>query len=634
MPLNAMLEEELAKLSSIQRTAVDWTSGPLLVLAGPGAGKTKVLTVRTAKLLAESPGKRFKVLALTFTTKAAAEMRDRVAQLVPDEVEARTTISTFHAFCTQILRQHGSHLGIEPDFGIYDREEDRSALLSDALSDAIQAGREFSMEDLRWLRAIEEMKRRLLRPENVGKHIADLHMPEVYKLYEEKLRSENALDFNGLILETCRLLATLPAVAQRIRTSYPFWLIDEFQDTSRAQYWLLHYLSGGVFRNVFAVADDDQIIYQWAGASYRQIERFRADYIPTLIQLAENHRCPPEIVVIANRLVANNTLRAPEKVETVPARSMPLGAIRLRSLSTDVEEREVLAEEIRSRGDHIWGKIAILGRTRSLLEPMLAALRGKGVNAALLRRRDKFISPQFVWLHACLDQALHPMNRAVFRLLVDAANRFAQLELDPLILSAEAEAAGRSLFEHWTRMAAASNAVLGQKLGSLADQLVQSRNNWRGVIDAAIPLLLASEAQVEGAIGDAVDDYAAWQACMREIRAEVGSELDLPALLQGLALRSKEPPRDPNAVALLTIHTSKGLEFDYVYVIGLAEGEMPSWQSLKKGDTSPEMEEERRNCFVAITRTREGLILSRADQYRGYVKRPSRFLEEMSIIGE
>jgi DNA helicase-2/ATP-dependent DNA helicase PcrA len=628
------LDQELARLTPIQRTAVDWKSGPLLVLAGPGAGKTQVLTVRTARLLSESPGKHFKVLALTFTTKAAAEMRERVAQLVPEEVEARTSISTFHAFCTHILRQHGSHINIEPDFGIYDQEEDRAALLSDALADAIRAGRVFSLNDARWLRAIEEMKRRLITPEKVGTRIRDPHMAEVYKLYEEKLRSENAMDYNGLILETCRLLATVPAVAERIRISYPHWLIDEFQDTSRGQYLLLHYLAGGVFRNIFVVADDDQIIYQWAGASYQQIAKFRDEYTPTLIQLPENHRCPPEIVVVANRLVAHNTQRVPEKVETIPARKTPLGAIALRDYHTDVEEREALAEEIHALGSDLWGQIAILGRARSLLEPMLVALRQKGVRAALLKRRDTFLSPQFVWLHACLDQALHPMNRAVFRGLVDAANRITQLELDPLILSAEAEAGGRSLFEHWALVASASDSPIAQKLGSLAEQLVQARSNWRSVVDSAIPLLLESEGRGDGAESDVADDYSAWQICMREIRSEMGSEIDLTEVVQGLALRSKEPPRDPNAVSLLTIHGSKGLEFDYVYVIGMAEGEMPSYQSLKKGDASPEMEEERRNCFVAITRTREGLILSRAGQYRGFEKRPSRFLTEMSLLEE
>jgi DNA helicase-2/ATP-dependent DNA helicase PcrA len=629
--MTTKFEQALECLSPIQRDAVKWENGAILVLAGPGAGKTRVLTTRIARLLHDSPDKKFRVLALTFTTKAASEMRERVDILLPGVAHERTFIGTFHAFCTQILRQHGSHIDIQPDFGIFDQRADREALLVEALRTRIAAGETFSEEDVRWLDAIDEMKARLITPEKAKTRIRDPHMADVYQLYEASLRAENATDFNGLILESCRLLAKMPAVAARIRTSYPHWMLDEFQDTSPAQYWLLHYLAGGTFQNVFAVADDDQIIYQWAGASYRQIEKFREQYKPALIQLVENHRCPPEIVGIANRLVAHNTQRAPEKKPTIPARTSPPGAITVSEFETDEAERLAIATEIFQLGSQSWGKIAILGRTRTLLLPMLSSLKGKGVNAALLQRRDSFISPQFVWLEALLDQALRPTNKRKFVALVNAANRIAALELDALVLVAEAEAAGHSYFEHWSQAVAAISSEVGKELGSLARELAQSRANWKEVVRKAIPILLATATSAEGAISDAADDHGAWNNCLKEIRSEKGAELDLPEVIQGLALRSKEPPRDTNAVSLLTVHASKGLEFDTVYVIGLAEGEMPSWQSLKKGDTSPEMEEERRNCFVAITRTKEKLTLTRADNYRGWKKTPSRFLKEMSL---
>lgn len=631
--METKFDEALESLTPIQRDAVKWGDGAVLVLAGPGAGKTKVLTTRIARLLIESPDKKFRILALTFTTKAAAEMRERVDALVPGVAQERTFIGTFHAFCTEILRLHGSHIGINSDFGIYGQRDDREALLLDAIRDAIKRGEDFSEDDLGWLDTIEEMKRRLVTPEKVGNRIRDPKMAKVYALYETKLHAENVMDYDGLILEVCRLLVKMPAIAARIRTSYPYWLLDEFQDTSPAQYWLLHYLSdGGAFHNIFAVADDDQIIYQWAGASYRQIEKFRNQYKPDLIQLLENHRCPPEIVDIANLLVAHNTQRTPEKVATLAARKLPLGAISTRSFETDNEEVEVLTEEILATGKQAWGKIVILGRTRALLMPMLTSLQRKSVNAVLVQRRDNFISPQFVWLQACLDQILRPSNKRLFTILVNSANRIADLELDPLILIAEAEAAGHNLLEHWGMAAASTDSTVAQKIGKLAEKLVQSRSSWKEVVKSAIPILLETAKVAEGAVSDAADDYSAWTSCIKEIRSETGKEPDLSEVVQGLSLRSKEPLRDPNSVALLTIHTAKGLEFDSVFVIGLAEGEMPSWQSLKKGDTSAEMEEERRNCFVAITRTRESLCLSWAKTYRGYTKKPSRFLEEMSLL--
>ena len=624
-------EKTLSGLSQIQNKAVEWDNGAALVLAGPGSGKTRVLTTRVARIIQDSPDRHFKVLALTFTTKAAAEMRERVNALVSDGPDERTFIGTFHAFCTQTLRQHGSHVNVRPDFGIYDQKREREALLKDALQTAIEAGREFSLEDVTWLDAIDEMKARLVVPEKAGKKIRNPHMPRVYKLYEDALKAENALDFNGLILEACRLFAKMPAVAKRIRQTYPYWMIDEFQDTSPAQYWLLHYMAGDEFKNMFVVADDDQIIYQWAGASYRQIERFREQFQPELIQLVENHRCPAEVVEVANHLVAYNTQRTPDKKETVATREVSSGTISVYSFETDTEERDYIANEILAAGENMYGEIAIIGRTRSLLQPVLDCLKKKRVDAVLAQRRDNFISPQFVWLQACLDQALRPTNRRVFTVLVNAGNRFASLDIDPAILITEAEASGLSYFEHWSIIAQTDENPVAQKLGKLTMRLANSRNEWRQIVRDAIPLLLESEAVEEGSVGDAVDDKKAWDSCMKEIRAEIGARAELPEVVQGLALRSKEPPKDPNAVSLLTVHGSKGLEFQNVYLMGLAESVMPSWQSVKKGDDSPEMEEERRNCFVAITRTKRRLILTTAKNYDGWKKKESRFLSEMFV---
>ncbi len=627
--MSSEFQDAIDSLSDIQREAVMWRDGAALVLAGPGSGKTRVLTTRLARLLEESPQKRFRVLALTFTTKAAAEMAERVEQMVPGSVDDRTFIGTFHAFCTQILRQHGSHIGIEPDFGIFDLEREREALLADALEAAAASGSDFVAEDIHFLRAIDEMKARLVVPDKAAKHIRNPRMPAVYKLYEEALRAENALDFNGLILETCRLLAQVPAVAKRIRRTYPYWMVDEFQDTTRAQYWLLHYMTGAEFSNVMCVADDDQIIFQWAGASYRQIERFRDDFKPELIQLVENRRCPAEVVSIANRLVSHNTQRTPDKKKIVPTREAAPDTIFFHEFENSTDESEFVATEISKVSAEDHGEIAVIGRTRALLEPVLTALKAKGVKAAIAQRRDSFASPQFVWLQSCLDQAVRPRNKRVFTTLVNAANRFADMELDPTILIAESEASSQSFLEHWSEVVGHEPESTPQHLAQFTHELIDSRSRWSDVIKRAIPFLLKTEVIEDGTVSDVVEDQRAWDACLREIRSEIGPNPDLAEVVQGLALRSKEPPKDPDAVSLLTVHSSKGLEFDTVYLVGLAEDEMPSWQSVKKGDASPEMEEERRNCFVAITRCKQHLVLSTAKDYRGWQKRRSRFLAEM-----
>jgi DNA helicase II / ATP-dependent DNA helicase PcrA len=628
------LASVLARLSDIQREATLWQEGSALVLAGPGSGKTRVLTARIARLLDESRKRNFRILALTFTTKAAAEMRERVEHLVPGLAE-RSFIGTFHAFCTQLLRQHGSHIGIAPDFSILDQEVDRTAILNDALLAAAARGEQVTAEDVRWLRTIDQLKARLVVPEKVQTQLRDPVAVEivtkVYSIYERALADRNSTDFNGLILGACRLFRDVPGVAERTRKTYLYWLIDEFQDTSPAQYRLIQLAAGDSFKNLFAVADDDQIIYQWAGASYRQIEKLRADFKPALIQLVENHRCPSEIVSAANLLVAKNTFRTPNKKPLVAAKRGTPDSIRLRIFDSDTEECDGIAKEIAAESAAARGQTAILGRTRSLLDAFHRVLQTKGVKATIAQRRDRFISPQFTWLQACLDQALRPTDERMFNVLVDAANRVIGEQLDPAILKAQAEAAGLAYFEHWAKVSVTLSNPLARTLGEYAVLLSEARSSWRKVVRQAIPTLLESAGQSEGVITDAADDKAAWDACLKEIRAEKGAELDLDELIQGLALRSKEPPHDPEAVTLMTVHAAKGLEFDIVFVVGLAESVMPAWQSVNKGDASPEMEEERRNCFVAITRTRERLTLSYAKTYRGWNRRPSRFLAEMGL---
>jgi DNA helicase-2/ATP-dependent DNA helicase PcrA len=536
-----------------------------------------VLTARIARILDSSRDKNFRILALTFTTKAGDEMRNRVEALVPGLTD-RTVIGTFHSFCGQVLRQHGSHLGIKPDFGVYDQDSDRRELLSEALRNAARRGQPVSPDDARWLESIDQLRSNLVSPEKTAGRFSNPEIGKqaalVYSIYEAALREMNIMDFNGMILDACRLAHQVPAVAERIRKSYPYWLIDEFQDTSPAQYRLLRFLAGDDFRNLFAVADDDQIIYQWAGASYRQIAAFREQFVPELMQLVENRRCPPEIVRCANSLVAHNSDRTPGKEILVATRPDQGPAISQRVFATDQEEAAGIAAEIASTPTN-WRSTVILGRTRAVLAPVLEALRANSVNAFIVTRRDRFISPQFVWLQSALDQSLRPADRQVFRTLANAANRIAGTELDPSLLAAEAEGAGNGFLEYWALAAKASENAIASRLAELAMDLIQSRSAWRAVVAKALAWLPETAGTSGGVVTDAADDKAAWEAAARAIRAEKGGDVDLAELLQGLALRPKEPPTDPDAVCISTIHSVKGLEFDHVWLIGMAETVLP-----------------------------------------------------------
>ncbi len=622
---NAMTE-----LTQAQAAAVNWVDGPLFVLAGPGSGKTRVLTTRVAKLLAETPDKSFRVLALTFTNKAADEMANRIEAFVPDQ-QKRATIGTFHSFCMQMLQQHGSHIGINPNFAIYSLESDRADLLKDAIRE-----NGLSSEDERFLGTIDKLKARLIQPDGCAKLFQDAsvgkRVGQVYRAYEDALSRANALDFGSLIAQAYRLVSTYPGVAVHYRRAYAYWMFDEFQDTTDGQYRLIKSLASDGFRNLFAVADDDQIIYQWNGASYQQIQRFRADFQPTEIQLPTNYRCPPSIVAAANQLVVHNMQRTASKQPLEAGKTMllyPDGQhITLMRYTTEDVEAEAIAASIAGLDPARRGEIAVLARTRALLELMRRALLDAHVPAAIAQRRDDFRSAQFLSLAAALRLASRPLDRRALDALTGAFNRWFDSEIWSDNIAATAEISSRSLLAEWASVAATLDNNLQKTLAQLALALEQQPTTFRDFIAKFVELV---PRETGDDASDVEEDRAAWGTLYRSINQTIGRAAPLEQFLQELALRSKEPPVGPNTVTLMTIHSAKGKEFDHVYVVGLAEDVLPSFQSVKAGEHSAEMEEERRNCFVAITRAREWLCLSYADRYRGWAKQPSRFLEEMGL---
>lgn len=635
------LEPVLKELTKIQRQAVEWDDGPLLVLAGPGSGKTQVFTCRIARLLDASKEQHFRVLALTFTNKAADEMKGRVATFVPG-LEDRAHIGTFHSFCAQILRQHGVHLGIKPDFAIYSADSDRLAVLEDALRRARSEGKTARPDDTKYLALIDRMKSKLIEPAKAEAALVRLDDSKraafTYQLYEDELRRLNALDFNSLIFEAYRLIKTFPAIAARYRRSYPHWLIDEFQDTNSGQYKLVRALAGDGFRNLFAVADDDQIIYGWNGASYKQIQSFLTDFSAQVIQLPTNYRCPAAIVEAANRLVVYNAQRTTAKNPLIAGKTElkypPSEHIQLRVFATDEEEASGIAEEIAQRGRSLWGQTTVLARTKALLDGMNRALHMLQVPSVIAQRRDDFLSAQFRWLVASLRQLARPLDRRNLAVLVEAFNRMAESAVSVDQVIADAETTGRSYLVTWVETAGKQS--LEPAVANLLTLLAPSASDV-STVKAAIEAILeqfAKDLKGPDVDSDLAEDMAAWRELSRDIAGHIGRNAPLDQFLQELQLRSKEPSPKPQTVTLMTIHAAKGREFDFVYVIGLAEDVMPSFQSRQKGDRSPEMEEERRNCFVAITRTKECLVLSRAERYRGWPKKASRFLVEMELVEE
>lgn len=635
----------LEELSLIQKEAAMWKGDSLLVLAGPGSGKTRVLTCCIARILDSTPTENFRVLGLTFTNKAADEMRTRVERYVPGQ-ERRLFLGTFHSFCADVLRQHGIHLKINPNFQIYSQDVDLQAVLNDAIEEAKKRSELVSDLEKKTLPVIKRLKSFLILPENCRDAFKNPEFGErmaiVYPSYERELAKRNALDFHSLILKVYQLFKEFPVFAERYRTVYPYICVDEFQDTNTAQYLLLRALTGGDHKNLFVVADDDQIIYQWNGASHRRLEEFKRDYKPKVIQLPMNYRCPPEIVKLANSLIQHNFLRTADKQPLEAFR--PTGENRVRLLlefPDSVAEAEGLAKDIKMRHGKELNSVVVLGRSRKLLEGVQSVLRNENLPAIISQRKDEFVSTPFVWLHSILRLANDRRNRSQLEAVCGTFAQLTDIAIDPENVITQAQASNSDYLQHWIKL------IRQEHLTDLIREAVEKISFFLGegrefqafsafALDWFNRLVLAKQENHSDWDREVFARYeeerSVWQTLTKEITDCVGHEITLEAFLQEMQLHSKEPSTDPGTVILMTIHGAKGKEFDHVYLIGLVEDELPSFQSKEKGDDSSEMEEERRSCFVAITRSSETLTLSCAKSYRGWPKEPSRFLYEMGLL--
>ena len=645
--MNKDLENAWQKLSPVQKKAAEWGDGALLVLAGPGSGKTRVLTCRIAKILEESQDKNYRILGLTFTNKAADEMRVRVANLVPGQ-EGRLFIGTFHSFCADVLRQHGVHLGINPNFQIYSQDLDLQAVLDDAVNDAKKNSDIISELDKKTLPVIQRLKSFLIEPAQCESVFRDKdfgkRMAIVYPAYEDALSKRNSLDFTSLILQTYRLFTRFPAFAKRYRTVYPFICIDEFQDTNEAQYKFIRALSGDTYKNLFIVADDDQIIYQWNGASHKRIEQIVKDYSPEILQLPTNYRCPQEVVSIANNLINFNFLRSPGKKPLLadkPA-SKNTSVVRLLPRFSDFEaEAKGVAEDIKKNYSGQFGAVVVLARNRKLLDGAFKALQDQDIPAAVAQRKDEFISSPFIWLHSVLRLASNRQDKTSLDALCGAFKQLVNVEVDPDDVMTQAQSSTLGFLQHWIKF------VKQTSCDPLVNEIIQELNaltsggsNFRLFCKNTITWfdkVVKSPSVVSNVQGIEVfagydEERLVWDDLVKEITSSLGTELSLEAFLHELQMHSKESKIKPDTVVLMSIHGAKGKEFDHVYLVGLVEDELPSFQSKQKGDKSPEMEEERRNCFVAITRAIKTLTLSYAEKYRNWNKTSSRFLGEMGLI--
>jgi DNA helicase-2/ATP-dependent DNA helicase PcrA len=637
---------DLSSLNENQREAVLWDNGPLLVLAGPGSGKTRVLTSRIARILEQSEGQHFRILALTFTNKAAAEMRGRVEELVPKEL-GRVRLTTFHSYAAEFLQQHGNHLSFRPDFQILSNDADRESLLDDVL---VQLRKDLSytlpehFKAPQLLPAITRLLEQcvpsdqvedLLQHSNV-EHAVPLSL--VYKAYRDALRRTNTLDFPSLIAESLELLSKYPFLVKHIRKVYKHILVDEFQDTNHSQYRILSLIAQPDSSTLFVVADDDQIIYQWNGASPKRIQALRDDFGVSELQLPENYRCPPVVIELANALIEKNLNRSAGKKPLKAVKQGESGeVVRVFRFNTDHDEVAWIAQDIAQKPPQERAKCAVLARTKKLLDMAGNKLEEAGIPVYYAARKDEFKSAPLRMLHAMLrlvnskedKQSLARLSKAFYEL------EGISIELAPVLSRASAD--GQDLLRSWLQEVMQRD-TLEEKSRVLLEIDIKPLLAALSYHDFSKKLLEWAKDRQDGSRQDETtfnefeEERQVWEQLLAEISKKFeGEEVSLHQLLHELDLTSKTPPKPPQAIPCFTIHASKGMEFEHVYLMGLVEDQLPSWAAVKKGDHSLEMQEERRNCFVALTRSQETLTLTFSAQVFGWQKQPSRFLTEMGI---
>lgn len=633
---------DLTLLNANQQTAVTWEKGPLLVLAGPGSGKTKVLTTRIVRLVSESPDKRFRILGLTFTTKAADEMRSRIDTLISDGRD-RVALATFHSFAADVLRQHGSHVGFRPDFVILNQTADREAVLVDAIRECAREGIETDESDVKLLPFLDRLLDTCTHSDEVRNRVRDPDLADkaaaLFAQYRLELEKTNRLDFPCLLSKAIELLESKPAVARLLRTTYTRVCVDEFQDTNYSQYRFLRAIVGDGPPDLFVVADDDQIIYQWNGASPERLLELRNDYKMSVVQLPANYRCPPAVIDLANKLIQHNDSRSADKQPLIAIKPEDRAdSVRLQRFDDAGEELAWVAADIAARGPKAHAKCVVLARTKRVLEAAAEALQAAGVTPALHVRKDEFESAAFRWLHSILRLANARGDREQVRRACKAFYTIDGLDLRVEQVLASAAVTGGDLLRAWFEETLAKEALsdLSREFLTALRTRIVSRLDFQGFISTSLDWfrqLHADDGRDLEALGDFQAEEGMWRELVQTIGDRLGDGMTLEAFLQEMDLAPKVPPPPPNATRCLTIHSSKGMEFEHVYLVGLVEDQLPSFQAVKKGPQSRELQEERRNCFVAITRAQLSLTLTYAGRYSGWQKSPSRFLIEMGLLG-
>ena len=636
-------------LNKPQKEAVFHTEGPLLILAGAGSGKTRVLTHRIAYLIEEKGVNPWNILAITFTNKAAEEMRQRVDSLVGIGAES-IWVSTFHSMCVRILRRYIDRLGYDNRFTIYDTDDQKTLMKEVCRKTDIDTKR---FKERMLLSVISSAKNEMILPEvfelNAGGDFVQLKIAKVYKEYEAQMRANNALDFDDLLVKTVQLLETQPDVRENYQERFRYIMVDEYQDTNTVQFRLVSLLAGK-YRNLCVVGDDDQSIYKFRGANIRNILDFEKEFSDAkVIKLEQNYRSVGNVLEVANSVIRNNKGR---KEKTLWTDNEKGEKIRLRQFDTAYDEAQFIAEDIKDEtaqganySDH-----AVLYRTNAqsrLLEEKFVAMNIPykivgGINFYSRREIKDVLS--------YLKTIDNGKDDLAVRRIINVPKRGIGLTT---INRIQESAAARGIGFYDALSAPDLIPGIGRsasKLDSFAAliEYFKGRSEESGVTDLLTEViektgytesLEADDPEELEARVQNIDELVSKAAVYEESCSDRGERPTLSGFLEEVALVADidSVAEDRDYVILMTLHSAKGLEFPHVYLAGMEDGLFPSYMSIS-GDDPEELEEERRLCYVGVTRAEEKLTLTcaRMRLVRGerQYNSMSRFIKEMTYSSE
>ena len=627
---------ELSGLNAPQREAVLHTEGPLVVFAGAGSGKTRVITYRIAHMIETLGVSPSSVLAVTFTNKAAAEMRERLVKLVGARARA-LEVGTFHATCAKLLRRNAERIGISKDFTIYD-DQDQQAMLKRIM-------RELDIDEKRVpvraiSGAIDKAKNELVYAEDLpARDPVSYSIREVFIEYEKRMRAANALDFGDLMVVLVRAIESDDVLRAALTERYRYILVDEFQDTNHVQLRLVRALAGAS-RNVCVVGDDDQSIYRWRGADRRNILDFQKSFAGAhVVKLEQNYRSTARILRVAHEVIKRNVEREPKQMWTDNDDGPPIVVV---ATEDERDEARLVARGIRelvANGTRA-SEIAVFYRTHAQSRVLEEALRSANTPYRIVGGQRFFERAEVKDLLAYMRVLVNPADDVSFLRIVNVPIRgIGKTTVDKI--SARASRVGISVYEAFTD---ATEPELGRaKTGAraLTSMLAEQRAAmFRGESIAVVAsTLLERTGYVEKLHAE---DTAEADARAENLQELIGSmaeyeaeeeDTTLAGFLERVTLdQEKEGDVAVEKVTLMTVHAAKGLEFDVVMMTGLEEGLFP-YQRWNQTRSREDEEEERRLAYVAFTRARERLVLSNARYRRIHAKAdyttPSRFLDEL-----